>query len=420
MSQSMLLFFSLCAGLSFALAYVVIFPWIKGVSHNDNRLMAVNVETFYERLDELESDKKAGVISQEFYDAQVIDLKRQLLAAQSASPIVRPASIKSRLIVMVWIPILVAMVYFLGQDRTAVMTYWIGQDKVGVVADELMSGKIDTPPKWATEDSTALISAMQTNVYRHADDPNRWMRLSELFVALEATPQALEALARAYRLNPDDDAIASTYAQMSFFANNGTLDNTARQVIASILSKNPNHEGALMLMAMGETRAGNFDKARLWVSRLRSNIAAKSGDHSAALASLDEMSKTIDEQAAKATQGVTVNVAIDSQYLGKINPEDVLFVSVVDGAGGAPYAVARVPVSDIKDSKVSLKLSDANAMMPTRTLSSAYSTGAKLVLHARISHSGNAVSQSGDLTSAPAVLDSKTQSVDVIINQIVP
>ena len=85
------------------------------------------------------------------------------------------------------------------------------------MADDLLTGKIDVPPEWAAKESTALISAMQTNVHRNADDANRWMRLSELFMMLEAQPQALEALARANRLQPDNEEIALTYAQTNFF-----------------------------------------------------------------------------------------------------------------------------------------------------------------------------------------------------------
>ncbi|WP_204304187.1 hypothetical protein, partial [Stenotrophomonas maltophilia] len=86
--------------------------------------------------------------------------------------------IKGRAIIIIWIPILVVIAYVMTADRTAVFTLWQAQDKVGQVADDLLTGKIDVPPEWAAKESTALISAMQTNVHRHADDANRWMRLS--------------------------------------------------------------------------------------------------------------------------------------------------------------------------------------------------------------------------------------------------
>lgn len=419
MTQSLVLFISMCAACAFLTAFVVIYPWITGSKASDNRLMMVNVDSFYERLDELEQDKNAGVIDDEFYQGQVLSLKRQLLAAQSQTPMVSPSSIKSRLIVLIWVPLLCALFYGLGGDRTPVFKLWHAQDSVGQVADDLLTAKIDVPPEWATADSAALISAMQTNVHYHAYDAYRWLRLSELFMSLQATPQALEALARAYRLAPDDDQIAGTYAQVSFFANDGVLDDNAKKIVAKMLTNNPNHEGALMLMAMGETKAGNYEQARQWASRLRSQIAAKSGDRRAALASLDEMLLTIDQKAAaeQATQ-VAVRVAVDKALLPSVASGDTLFVNISDVAGGPPYAVVRSPVSVLQDGQATITLSDANAMLPDRNLSAAKQANVSLIVNAKISRSGNAIRQSGDLIATDVALT--TQDVSVVIGQVVP
>lgn len=419
MSQTMVLFFSVCALVSVLVSLVVIAPWIRQKKVDNNRLMALNVQTFYDRLAELESDKAAGALSDDDYKTQSVALKRQLLEADSQSPAMKTVSIKGRAIVLAWIPILTAMVYLLGEDRTAVFTLWAGQDSVGQVADDLMTGKIDAPPEWATKNSQALISAMQTNVHRHAYDANRWFRLSELFLTLEANPQALEALARAYRLSPDDDEIANTYAQIRFFTNDGRLDDIAKGVVADMLTKNPNHEGALMLMAMAETRAGNYDNAKAWVSRLRSNIAAKPGDRTVALKSLDEMMAVIDSQAQAAKLGVEVAVNVDPALLPQVQADDVLFMAIVGETGGPPYAVQRLPVSALSDGQLVLTLSDKDAMLEGRTLQSARQSDTALVLTARISHTKDAISQSGDLLGS-VVLKPDSTSATVHINQVVP
>lgn len=424
MTPSLLLFFTLCAVLTVLLAVVVIVPWLKAGKVSDNQLMALNVQVFHERIKELTADKDAGVIDQKTFSVQETELKRQLLNAQTHQESHAPVGRKSRLIIMVWIPILVALVYLLVADRTSVFKLWTAQDTVGQVADDLLTGKIDTPPKWATVDSTALITAMQTNVHHHAHDPNRWMRLSELFVALEATPQSLEALARAYRLDPTNDEIAMTYAQTSFFANNGTLDNTTRNVLSEILKNTPDHEGAMMMMAMGDVKAGEYTRAKAWVSKLRTLVAGKSGDRSQALASLDELLVNINAQEQKAQNaaktGVDVHVTIDSQLLADVSETDTVFVSISGSAGGPPYAVKRLSVSEIKNAQFSTKLSDLDAMMPERTLSAGRESGTSLMVNARISKSGNAVSQSGDLSATPTLLGKDQQTVQLTIAQKVP
>lgn len=418
------LFIALSLFMALILAVIAITPWLRAarIKSNpvDNQLLDINVAVFRERLAELKIDKDSGTIDDTHYQNQKLELERQLLDAQrEVTPMVAPG-IKSRLIVMVWVPVLAAMAYLLIGNRTPVFELWTSEDKVGQVADDLLTGKIDQPPAWAIEDGRQLISAMQTNVYRHADDPDRWMRLSELFLSLEATPSAIEALSRAYRLSPENEEIATSYAQISFFANEGRLDANIRRVLQDVLVDNPQHEGAQMLMAMGEARSNNFDEAQGWISRLRNSIAAKPGDHSRALASLDEFSANINAQKAQAAQGVDVTVVVNSSLLPLVKEDDVLFVAIRDVNGGPPFAAKRLPISVIKQGEANISLSDLDAMMPERTLASAREQKTQLAVIARISHSGNAVAESGDLSGNPVVISSDQNQVNVEINQQVP
>ena len=232
------LFIALSAVIALVLALIVITPWLRAsrLQQNpvDNQLLDINVAVFRERLAELKTDNENGTIDDSHYQNQKLELERQLLDAQrQVAPMITP-NVKSRFIVAIWVPILAAMAYLRIGNRTPVFELWQAEDKVGQVADDLLTGKIDQPPAWAIEDSRQLITAMQTNVHRHADDPDRWMRLSELFLSLEATDYAIEALSRAYRLSPDNDEIATTYAQISFFANEGQLDANSRRVLQGV------------------------------------------------------------------------------------------------------------------------------------------------------------------------------------------
>ena len=418
------LFIALSLLVAFMIAIIVIMPWLRGsrVQNKpvDNQLLAINVAVFRERLAELKTDKESGTIDESHYDNQKLELERQLLDAQREIAPMRNPGIKSRLILVVWVPLLAALAYILISNRAPVFELWAAEDKVGQVADDLLTGKIDQPPAWAIENGAQLISAMQTNVHRHADDPNRWMRLSELFLSLEATPSAIEALSRAYRLSPDNEEIATTYAQVSFFANGGQLDANSRRVLEELLAKNPQHEGAQMLMAMGEARSNNFEQAQGWIRRLRASIAAKPGDHTQALSSLDELSANIVVQQQQASEGIDVTVTINSSLLPLIKVDDVLFVAIRDVKGGPPFAAKRLPISVIKQGEASVSLSDLDAMMPDRTLQSARADDTQLAVIARISHSGNAIAESGDMSANPVVITTGQNQVNIEINQQVP
>ena len=418
------LFMALSLLIGLILAVIVITPWLRAsrAADNpvDNQLLNINVAVFRERLAELKVDKDTGTIDDSHYQNQKLELERQLLDAQrQVTPMVNPGN-KGRLIVAILVPVLAAMAYLLIGNRTPVFDLWTAEDKVGQVADDLLTGKIDQPPAWAIEDGRQLITAMQTNVHRNADDPNRWMRLSELFLSLEATDSAIEALSRAYRLAPDNEEIATTYAQISFFANEGQLDANSRRVLQNVLAKSPDHEGAQMLMAMGEARSSNFEQAQGWIKRLRDSISAKPGDHTKALASLDELSANVEMQRQQASQGIEVDITINTSLLPLIKADDVLFVAIRDVNGGPPFAAKRLPISIIQQGEASVSLSDLDAMMPERTLASARADKTQLVVVARISHSGNAVAESGDLSGNPVVISADQNQINVEINQQVP
>lgn len=423
--STMGLFIALGLLITVVLAVVVAMPWLraKRAQHSpvDNQLLDINITVFRERLAELQLDKDSGTIDNDHYQNQKLELERQLLDAQrQVAPMVIPG-IKSRLLLIVWVPVLTAMAYLLIGDRTPVFDFWSAQDRVGQVADDLLTGKIDQPPAWAiSDDGRELITTMQSNVHSHADDPNRWMRLSELFLSLEATDSAIESLSRAYRLSPDNEEIATTYAQISFFANEGQLNASSRRVLQEVLAKNPQHEGAQMLMAMGEARSSNYEQAQGWITRLRANIAAKPGDHTKALASLDELSANVEAQKQQAAAGIEVTVTINANLLPLVKADDVLFVAIRDVNGGPPFAAKRLPISVIKQGEASISLSDLDAMMADRTIASARAAKTQLAVVARISHSGNATAESGDLSGNPVVISSEQSQVNVEINQQVP
>lgn len=419
------LFIALSLLITLILAVIVVVPWLRSKQAQDkavdNQLLDINVSVFRERLAELKADKDSGTIDESHYENQKLELERQLLDAQrQVTPMVAPG-LKSRMLVMVWVPVLTALAYLLIGDRTPVFNFWAAEDKLGQIADDLLTGKIDQPPASAIEDDGRdLITVMQSNVHHNADDPDRWMRLSELFLSLEATDSAIEALSRAYRLAPDNEEIATTYAQISFFANQGQLDASSRRVLQDVLAKNPQHEGAQMLMAMGEARSSNYAEAQGWIKRLRDSISAKPGEHTKALASLDELSANVDAQEEQAAAGIEVTVIVNASLLPLVKGDDTLFVAIRDVNGGAPFAAKRLPISVIKQGQANISLSDLDAMMPERTIKLARAEKTQLAVVARISHSGNATAESGDLSGNPVVISSEQNQVNVEINQQVP
>ncbi len=119
--------------------------------------------------------------------------------------------------------------------------------------------------------------------------------------------------------------------------------------------------------------------------------------------------------ASAAAPHLTVNVALDPKLKDKLDPDATLFVYARAASGPPmPLAIQRIKASQLP---LTVTLDDSMGMLPTMKLS----MFPQVVVGARISKSGNAMAQSGDLQHLSAPLDvHRTEPVDLTIDQTVP
>jgi hypothetical protein len=112
------------------------------------------------------------------------------------------------------------------------------------------------------------------------------------------------------------------------------------------------------------------------------------------------MAETTAPQAASSAgaAAVSVHVSLSSALAGKASPGDTVYVFARAPDGPPmPLAVVRKTVADLP---VDVVLDDSMAMMPSRTISSF----GQVIVQARVSKSGNALPQPGDLVSPAATV----------------
>jgi cytochrome c-type biogenesis protein CcmI len=110
------------------------------------------------------------------------------------------------------------------------------------------------------------------------------------------------------------------------------------------------------------------------------------------------------------TAHIVVNVALDPKFKDSVGPNDTLFVFAKAAHGPPmPLAITRLTAAQLP---ARLTLTDAMGMVPGLTLS----RFPQVVVGARISKSGNATPQSGDLQTLPAsTTTAQTKPVQLII-----
>ena len=139
------------------------------------------------------------------------------------------------------------------------------------------------------------------------------------------------------------------------------------------------------------------------ISRVEKKIAAANG--------AAETEPAVEESS---TAKVQVTVSLDEPFKSQVSPEDSVFIYAKAQTGPPmPLAAQRLQVKDLP---VTVTLDDAAAMMPQMKISM-FPT---LIVGARISKTGNAIGQDGDLYSEQEQVshgDSVTLKIDSVLKK---
>ncbi len=243
------------------------------------------------------------------------------------------------------------------------------------------------------------IAGLVERLARQPDDLEGWVLLGRAYKATEHFEQARDALARALMLAPEDPGLMVEYAEAkTLAAPDKRFAAEALQMLDQALATDPNHQRALWLRGIAYYQAGDIEAAS----------AGTTGSSNSAPA-------TVASTSSIGTPRLRVKVSLAPEFVSKVQSDDVLFVFARAAEGSrAPLAIQRLRASDLP---LEIELSDADAMVPQMNLSST----AELVVGARISRSGNAQAQSGDLETLSAVMpNSHSETIELVIDHLVP
>ncbi len=221
-------------------------------------------------------------------------------------------------------------------------------------------------------------------------------------------PQAVRAYAELARTGGMSADLWADYADALGGAR-GTLDGEAAACIDAALRLDPDHPKALWLRASVQTQQQDFAAALVTWQRLARILPAESPDARIIAANLEEArarvaagampSKPATQPPAIALRG---SVSLDPRLRKQVGTGAVLFVFArAADERGPPLAVLRTAAGTWP---IAFVLDDTDAMMPERKLSGFR----RVILEARISRSGNALAQPGDLRAVSGVLDPAT------------
>jgi cytochrome c-type biogenesis protein CcmH len=290
----------------------------------------------------------------------------------------------------------------------------------------------------------AMVDRLAEKMKANPDDGNGWILLGRSYLKLGRYDDSVAAFMEAGKHMPESAALLTDQAEAIAMAQGQRLAGRPTELLKRALTLEPDNPTAIALSAAAAAEHNDFDGAIALYKRLKGMVppnseesrevdrvlaeleAARTGATIPALAAAlpsanapptvaaaPPTAAAPDAPASGAGPGVEGRVEIDPKLASKISPADALFIYARDPEGTRmPLAVLRGTAADLPKS---FALTDAMAMTPANTISRAKT----VVVEARLSKSGNATPQPGDLRGASAPVKPGTNKVRIVIDTIV-
>ncbi|MGH8123319.1 MAG: c-type cytochrome biogenesis protein CcmI [Rudaea sp.] len=415
--------------LAAALAFVLI-PLLRGGSGTDNPATEAR-----RKLQALEQARAHGILSDAEYAAKRAALGETMLGIIDAQPQRSVSTFYTALAVALLLPACAIVLYrFVGEPRAL--------DPAALTA--AAQAPADHGP-----DMQAAIAKLADKLKQNPDDAQGWALLGRAYKATQRFDEGRDALKHAHDLAPGDADITVAYAEALALASpDHRIAGAPRELLDQALKADPQNQRGLWLSGIAYSQAADYDAAIATWNRLLpllqkgSDVAASIHKQIAqaqalrdgkplpaddtsmpaptAAAAPSTTAADADMAAASGTttdQGpqITVKVGLDPKLKDKAAADDVLFVFAKAASGPPmPLAIQRLTVAQLP---ASVTLTDGMGMLPNMKLS----TFPQIIIGARISKSGQAIAQSGDLQALSApVANTRREPVELTIDQVVP
>jgi cytochrome c-type biogenesis protein CcmH len=271
-------------------------------------------------------------------------------------------------------------------------------------------------------DFAAMAEKLKAKLETNPNDAQSWVLLGRAYRNQNQYDAAIDAYNRAVALDTDD-RLAIERAEVIAAKNGGQFAGEPWDVIRKILAKNPQHANALLLAGSASFSEGQFKQALAYWSTLRSQLANGSQEalavDNALQAAAEKAGVELGAQAKKpdplasAASSISGRVTVSDSIKAQANPTDVVFIYAHAEQGSPmPLAIMRTTVQALP---LDFNLDDSMAMRPEAKLSGQ----SHVTLKARISKSGQAIPQPGDLIGTLPRVAVGAKQVKLTISEVV-
>lgn len=420
----MILFWIICAlMLIIALLFIVLPLWRGSLKRGAVQRDSANLEIFRDQVAEMDTDLSNGLLTQEMYEQGKRELQSRLLDEVGETQKAGSEAARNPLKIL-------ALVLSVILPVTAIGVYWMVGNRHALLQNE----SIVSAEGFNNVRSEASLKALEEQLAAKPDDAESLLLLARSYSERERFADAAGAYDRLTKLIPNEAQLWADYADVLAMASNRTLVGTPTRLLNKALALDPDNFKALALSGSAAMERGDFtvtiqhwEKLLKMIPRDDENVkiveggiqqarvlmAQKNGGKSPAMTQ-----RAAGEEKAQAVQAgreaITGMVVLSDALKAKVSPDDTVFVLVRAAEGPKmPLAIVR---KQVKDLPFKFTLDDSTSMTPQMKVSNFD----QVVVIARVSKSGNAMSQPGDLQGMSATIKPGSTGLKISIDKVSP
>jgi cytochrome c-type biogenesis protein CcmH len=423
--------FFIVMGVLIALGLAFVLPALvkqRGEDDRTSRAQA-NVLIFRDQIKELDADLANGTIGTEQHAAGRRELEKRALedtlaAVNDVAP-VQPGMGR-------WAPVALAVLI-----PVAAVGLYLKIGAPGAIAPQAAAPQAMAaaagPHSTSFDAIRAMAEQLAARLKDNPDDGAGWAMLARSYNVLGRFAEAADAYARAEKLLPPDAQLLADHADALAMSQGQKLDGEPLAILQRALKIDPANFKALALMGTAAFDRKDYKGAIAYWEKVIRTAPADSEFTQSLQASLEEARALAEGRTPPAalpalmpaaTEAAAPAAANGGQISGQVNVAPVLAAKVSSGDTLFIFARAekgpRMPLAILSlkagELPARFSLDDSNAMAPGMNLSAFPS----VMVVARISKSGNASAQSGDLEGSVGPVKPGTQNLQINIDRAIP
>jgi cytochrome c-type biogenesis protein CcmH len=403
--------FIVAAALAVVLVLVLLlrpFLWkTAGAANASHRQL--NAAIYRDQFVELERDRAEGTLGEDDYAQARAELQRRVLEDGADEEVAATPDTPKKTVIAIVLAIPLA----------AVGLYLLLGNPGGVVGQAPQQ-------RVSQQDIDKMVAGLAEKLEKEPGNLKGWAMLARSYKALGRPIEAEKAYERAGAFVEGDAQLLADYADVVASNANGNFAGKPAQLIEKALKLDPDNSMALWLAGTAAFRGGDYDDAiRVW-EKLTKQLPPESDDAHMLQGAIDEArakggksapaGKTRSSPAAAVPAGgasVSGSIELVPALKGKAAPDDTVMIIARRPGERMPLAVLKARAAELP---MKFKLDDSLSMSPQARIS----TASEVNVEARISKSGMAMPEPGDLISSVQTVKVGATGIKLRVDQVRP